>query len=45
MRTPLASLIRPSDFDEVVGQRKLVGKNGFIRKIIESNKPLPNMKL
>ena len=45
MRTPLASLIRPSDFDEVVGQRKLVGKNGFIRKIIESNKPLPNMIL
>ena len=45
MKTPLANLIRPIDFDEVVGQKKLIGKNGLIRKIIENNKDIPNMIL
>lgn len=44
MKTPLANLIRPTSFDEVVGQKKLVGPNGLIRKIV-SNKELPNMIL
>lgn len=45
MKTPLANLIRPTDFDEVVGQKKLIGKNGLIRRIIENNKDIPNMIL
>ena len=40
MKTPLANLIRPADFDEVVGQKKLIGKNGLIRRIIENNKDI-----
>lgn len=45
MRTPLANLVRPTSFDEVVGQSKLVGKNGLIRKMIASGNELPNMIL
>lgn len=45
MKTPLANLIRPTSFDDVVGQQKLVGKNGVIRKLVESNKQIPNMIL
>lgn len=39
---PLADKIRPKTLDEVVGQKHLVGPNGVIRKLIESNK-IPNM--
>lgn len=45
MRTPLANLVRPTSLDEVVGQYNLVGKNGIIRKIIESKSQIPNMIL
>ena len=43
MKTPLANLIRPTTLDDVVGQYKLVGKNGIIRKLIESKSQIPNM--
>lgn len=39
---PLADLIRPKTLDEVVGQEHLLGKNGVLRKLIESKK-IPNM--
>ena len=45
MKTPLANLLRPTSFDEVVGQYKLVGKNGIIRKLVESKGQIPNMIL
>ncbi|XMB66398.1 replication-associated recombination protein A [Mycoplasmatota bacterium zrk1] len=35
---PLAYKIRPTTFNEVIGQDHLVGKNGIIYKMIESNK-------
>ena len=33
---PLADKIRPTSLDEVVGQQHLIGKNGILRRIIES---------
>lgn len=39
---PLADRLRPTTFDEVVGQSHLVGKNGILRKLIENNR-IPNM--
>ena len=33
---PLAERMRPANFDEYVGQRHLVGKNGVLRSAIES---------
>lgn len=39
---PLADRIRPTSFDEIVGQSHLFGKNGTIRKICAENY-LPNM--
>ena len=33
---PLAERMRPGNFDEYVGQRHLVGKNGVLRRAIES---------
>lgn len=35
--TPLAERIRPKTLEEFVGQKHLVGKNGIIRKLIESD--------
>ena len=35
---PLAYRLRPRDFDMVVGQDHLVGKNGVIRKMLEQNR-------
>lgn len=35
---PLAYRMRPKTFDDLVGQENLVGKNGIIRKMVESNK-------
>lgn len=35
--TPLADRIRPKTFKNFVGQEHLVGKNGIIRKLIESD--------
>lgn len=35
---PLAYLMRPKSFDDIVGQDHLVGPNGVIRKMVENNK-------
>ncbi len=42
MYQPLADRIRPQNLDEVVGQRHILGKDGLLRRIIESGK-IPNM--
>ena len=42
MYKPLADEIRPSDLDDVVGQRHILGKNGMLRRIVESGQ-IPNM--
>lgn len=41
-RTPLAELIRPTCFDDIVGQAHLFGKSGVIRRLCESGR-IPNM--
>ncbi len=41
-KQPLADRLRPTSFDEVVGQSHLVGKNGILRKLIDNNR-IPNM--
>lgn len=40
--TPLADALRPTTFDEMVGQTHLFGKNGAIRRILATGY-LPNM--
>lgn len=35
---PLAERLRPSSFDEVIGQDSLVGKDGVIRKMVDNDK-------
>lgn len=35
---PLAARIRPTTFDEIAGQTHLVGKNGILRRIVESGR-------
>ena len=42
MQKPLADRMRPTSFDEVIGQSHLVGKNGILRKLIDNNR-IPNM--
>ncbi len=42
MYRPLADEIRPETLDEVVGQEHILGKNGLLRRIIESGS-IPNM--
>ena len=42
MYKPLADEIRPSDLDDVVGQQHILGKNGMLRRIVESGQ-IPNM--
>ncbi|MCX6793984.1 MAG: replication-associated recombination protein A [Candidatus Gottesmanbacteria bacterium] len=39
---PLADILRPKTLDEVIGQDHLVGKNGIIRKLLETGF-LPSM--
>ena len=39
---PLADRMRPNEFDEISGQAHLVGKNGIIKKLVESGR-IPNM--
>ncbi len=34
---PLAEKLRPSTFDDIIGQDYLVGKDGLVRKMIENN--------
>ena len=38
---PLAYLMRPHHFDDIVGQDHLVGENGIIRKMINTNHYFP----
>ncbi len=42
MYRPLADKIRPTTFEEVVGQTHILGTNGMLRRIIESGH-IPNM--
>lgn len=42
MYQPLADRIRPQTLDEVVGQRRLLGEGGVLRRIIDSGQ-IPNM--
>ena len=42
LKTPLADRMRPQNFEEIVGQRHLVAKNGILRKLVESGR-IPNM--
>ena len=42
MQKPLADEIRPRSLDDVVGQQHILGKNGMLRRIIESGQA-PNM--
>ena len=42
MYKPLADEIRPSSLDDVFGQRHILGKDGMLRRIIESGQ-IPNM--
>ena len=37
MREPLAFRMRPASLDEILGQKKLVGKDGVIRKCLEND--------
>ena len=39
---PLADRMRPSSFDEIVGQKHLVGPNGILRRLTENGR-IPNM--
>ena len=39
---PAADMLRPKSFDEMVGQEKLVGKNGVLRKLVK-NGVLPSV--
>lgn len=42
MPAPLADRIRPKTVDEVVGQRHILGKSGYLRRIIDGGN-IPNM--
>ena len=42
MYKPLADEIRPSSLDDVVGQGHILGRNGMLRRIVESGQ-IPNM--
>jgi putative ATPase len=39
-RKPLAERMRPANLDEIVGQEKLVGAQGILRKIITAKEPV-----
>lgn len=41
-RTPLAELIRPTSFDDIVGQSHLFGTGGVVRRLCNSGR-IPNM--
>ena len=42
MYKPLADEIRPESLEDVVGQRHILGPNGLLRRIVESEQ-IPNM--
>ena len=37
---PLAEILRPGSFAEIVGQEHLLGEQGFITRVVQSKKPL-----
>ncbi len=39
---PLAERLRPKSFDDVIGQKHLVGKDGILRRLTENDR-IPNM--
>ena len=41
---PLAYILRPNNFDDIVGQNHLIGKEGIVRKFVENNS-LPSIVL
>jgi putative ATPase len=45
MQTPLAERMRPQKLDDFIGQEHLVGKDGIIRKIIETAGVIPSFIL
>ncbi|MES2273749.1 MAG: replication-associated recombination protein A [Chlamydiota bacterium] len=40
MKMPLSEQLRPKKFSEIVGQEHLVGREGYISRIVQSEKPL-----
>ena len=42
MYKPLADEIRPESLEDVVGQRHILGPDGLLRRIVESEQ-IPNM--
>ena len=42
MYQPLADRIRPQSLDEVLGQSHILGRDGLLRRVIDSGK-IPNM--
>lgn len=42
MQQPLADRLRPQSFDEIAGQKHLVGENGILRKLTQNGR-IPNM--
>ena len=42
MNQPLADRLRPTTFDEIAGQKHLVGENGILRRLTEKGR-IPNM--
>lgn len=40
MTTPLAEILRPQSFEEIVGQTHLLGEDGFITQILSKGRPL-----
>jgi len=42
MQQPLADRLRPTSFDEIAGQKHLVGENGILRRLTEKGR-IPNM--
>ena len=40
--SPLADRMRPTNFDEIAGQKHLVGENGILRRLVKNNR-IPNM--
>ena len=45
MHAPLAERMRPRTLDEFVGQRHLLGEGRLLRRLFESNAPLPSLIL
>ena len=44
MYQPLADRIRPQSLEEVLGQSHILGRDGLLRRVIDSGK-IPNMEI